>query len=321
MEESEKEIDVIKNKNLNLGEKMTIPQIQNPSVKQEQIHDILFNKEIGWQEIIYDLINTEQLDPWNIDIVILTNKYLEKIAEIEEADFFVSSKVLLAASLLLRIKSEILLNKYIRSIDDILFGSKELKKHSLERIELEEEIPELTLRSPIPRFKRVTLQELLESLSKAIKTENRRIEKEIINKSAFREAGISLPKRRMNITDKIKEIYEKLANYFDKNENHRISFTDFVGVEKEERIISFGPLLHLENQKKIWLNQEAHFSEIYIWLKDVYFKNNPDPFADLREELEEEIQELEKTDKSTRSRIEKINEEFENPLAEMFDED
>jgi len=49
------------------------------SPKQEQIHSILFNKEIGWQEIIYDLINTEQLNPWDIDITVLTNKYLEKI--------------------------------------------------------------------------------------------------------------------------------------------------------------------------------------------------------------------------------------------------
>jgi len=94
-------------------------------VKQQQIHDILFNREIGWQEIIYDLINTEQLDPWDINITLLTEKYLQKIERLEEADFFVSSKVLLAAALLLRIKSEILLNTYIKSIDEILFGKKE----------------------------------------------------------------------------------------------------------------------------------------------------------------------------------------------------
>ena len=292
---------------------------ENPSIKQEQIHDILFNREIGWQEIIYDLINTEQLDPWNIDIVILTNKYLEKISEIEEADFFVSSKVLLAASLLLRIKSEILLNKYIRSIDEILFGAKEGKKHVLERIDLDEEIPELTPRSPIPRFKRVTLKELLESLNKAIKTENRRIEKEIVNKSALREAGISLPKKRLNIKDKIRGIYVKLTTYFEKSQDKKISFTEFIGADKEEKIISFGPLLHLENQKKVWLHQEAHFEEIYIWLKHVYFKNNPDPFEGLRDEIEEEIKEFEKKDKSVKKRIEKINEEFKNPLAQMFD--
>jgi chromatin segregation and condensation protein Rec8/ScpA/Scc1 (kleisin family) len=49
------------------------------SIKQDQVHDLLFNREIGWQEIIYDLINTEQLDPWDINITVLTEKYLEKI--------------------------------------------------------------------------------------------------------------------------------------------------------------------------------------------------------------------------------------------------
>src|SRR4030042_5689592 len=123
--ESKKEEEIEKN------------SVQNGLVSQNQVQDLLFNKEIGWQEIIYDLINTEQLDPWDVDIVILTNKYLEKIQTLEETDFFISSKVLLAASLLLRIKSEILLNKYIKSIDDILFGRKdEQKRAGLERIEL-----------------------------------------------------------------------------------------------------------------------------------------------------------------------------------------
>jgi len=290
------------------------------SAKQNQIHDLLFNREIGWQEIIYDLINTEQLDPWDINIMVLTDKYLKKLADLEEADFFVSSKVLLAASLLLRIKSEILLNKYIKSIDEILFGSKEVKKYPLERIELDKEIPELTPRSPIPRFKKVTLQELLESLKKAVKTENRRIHKEIINRNALREGGIALPKKRISIKNKIKEVYQGLLVHFKENgDKKRVSFTEFIGKDKEERIISFGPLLHLENQKKVWLDQEAHFEEIYIWLKHVYFKNNPDPFADLKEELEEEIKELKKKDKTAKSRIQEINKEFENPLAELFD--
>ena len=286
------------------------------NVKQEQIHDILFNREIGWQEIIYDLINTEQLDPWNIDIIVLSEKYLEKMQEFEEADFFVSSKVLLAASLLLRIKSEILLNKYIKSIDEILFGQKEKREHVLERIELDEEIPELIPRSPIPRFRKVTLKELMDSLNKAIITENRRIKKEIINRNALRETGIVLPKRKFSIKNKIKEIYENLFSHFEKNKEHKkISFTKFVGSDRDKRIISFSPLLHLENQKKVWLEQETHFDEIYIWLKKTYLQHNPDPFADLKEELEKEIKEL---DSEKKKRLKKINKDFENPIGDKF---
>jgi segregation and condensation protein A len=272
--------------NLNLVVPATPTKI---NVKQEEIHDLLFSREIEWQDIIYDLINTEQLDPWDIDLVVLTEKYLQRINEMEERDFFVSSKVLLAASFLLRIKSEILLSKYIKSIDDILFGNKtEIKKSSFERIELEDEIPELIPRSPLPRFKKVTLKELLESLNKAIITENRRIKKEIVNKNALRESSISLPKRKFSIKDKIIEITARLENHFSsKEEFKRITFTELAGEEREKRIEHFSPLLHLENQKKIWLDQPAHFQEIHIWEKKNFWEKNGNPFQSLITELKE----------------------------------
>jgi len=256
------------------------------NAQQEQVHSVVFSKEIGWQEIIYDLINSEELDPWNVDITILTNKYLEKIQELEE-NYFVSSKVLLAAALLLRIKSEILLNKYIRSIDEILFGKKEKKANPLERIELDEEIPFLIPKSPLPRFRKVTLNELVESLNKAIITENRRIKKEIINNRTAIDASFSLPKRKFIITDKIREIYEILFGHLQKNENGFVPFSVLIGNEKEEKIYTFTSLLHLENQKKIWLHQDEHFGEINIWLKDVYFEKNPDLFKELKFESNE----------------------------------
>lgn len=292
---------------------------ENPkeNVKQEQIHDLLFGKELGWQEIIYDLINTEQLDPWNINITVLTNKYLEKIENLEEADFFVSSKVLFAAALLLRIKSEILLNKHIKSIDDILFGKKEETKYSMERIELDEEIPDLIPRSPIPRLRQVTLKELIDSLNKAIITENRRIKRVVINQNALREVGISMPKRKISIKDKIKEIYSRLFKHFDENqEKKKIAFSEFTRNNKEEKIISFYPLLQLESQKKVWMEQEGHFEEIFIWMKKTYLQHNPDPFADLKEDIEEQIQEM---DNEQLRRKKNINRFYDNPLHEMFE--
>lgn len=283
---------------------------EKSDAQQEQIQDLLFNREVGWQEIIYDLINTEQLDPWNIDLILLTGKYLEKIQKMEEADFFISSKVLLAATLLLKIKSEILLNKYIKSIDEILFGKEEKKKSILERIELDEEIPELIPRMPMPRFKQVTLKELMESLNKAITTENRRIKKEVMNKTALREAEFFMERRRFNIKDKITDIYKNLFNHFKENKgDKRVLFSEFIGKDKDERIMSFLPLLHLENQKKIWLEQPKHFEEIYIWMKETYLKHNPHPLEELKKELEKQIEEEMEKEEKKMKRIEKAKEE------------
>lgn len=293
---------------------------EKPKIHQDEIHKIIFSRELGWQEIIYDLINTEQLDPWDVNIIVLTDKYLVKIRELEEADFFISSKVLLAASLLLRIKSELLLNKYLKSIDEILFGRKEQKKSVLERIELDEEIPFLVPKSPIPRFRKVTLQELIDSLNKAIVTENRRIKKEIVNRNSLREIGISLPKKTYSIKDRIEAIYNRLTGHFNKSkETRKVTYSEFVGPEKEDKIISFSPLLHLENQKKVWLEQEKHFDEIDIWLQETYFKYNPNPFEELRKEVEKQLEEFEK--KGRKSKIKELNEAFENPLDNLIEED
>jgi len=295
------------------GENFNYVNQANPqkiNVKQEEIHDLLFSREIEWQEIIYDLINTEQLNPWDIDLIVLTERYFQRIQEMEERDFFISSKVLLAASFLLRIKSEILLNKYIKSIDDVLFGNKsEIKKYSFERIELEDDIPELIPRSPLPRFKKVTLAELLESLNKAIVTENRRIKKEIVNKNAFRESSISLPRRKFSIKDKILEITRLLEGHFNSKEDYKkITFTELAGTDREKRIEHFSPLLHLENQKKIWLEQAGHFEEIYIWEKSNYWKKNGNPFKDLITELKD-------------GTYEEISDEEFNKFAEKDDEE
>ncbi len=297
--------------------KKELPKTKNneKSVGQEQIHDIIFSREIGWQEIIYDLINTEQIDPWDINITFLTDRYLEKIKSLEEADFFISGKVLLAASLLLRIKSEILLNKYLKSIDEILFGKKEqVLKYVPEKIEFDETLPELVLKTPIPRFKRVTLQELMASLNKAIVTENRRIKKEIFRKNPLRDETFLIPRKKINIKNKIREIYMNLLSHLKETERKKISFSEFIGEKREEKIISFSPLLHLEHQKKIWLEQEIPFSDFHIWLNQTYMEHHKEIFSELKEEIEKTMEEM---DDEKKERLEKANKEFENPLEGM----
>lgn len=311
---------------------MNTETVSRAEVQQEQMHSLLFSRELGWQEIIYDLINTEQLDPWNIDIVVLTNKYLEKIMEMEENDFFVSSKVLLAASLLLRIKSEILLNRYMKSIDDILFNRRDESRKAFERLELDDGVPELIPRSPMPRFKKVTLQELMESLSKAIKTENRRIKKVIINKNALRESSISMPKgKTISIKDKIKEVFEKINKHLNSSISKKMKFEHLAGTEKDEKIACFYPILQLENNNKLWLEQEAHFDEIHIWLKEIYLKENGEPYADLYQRLEDDMEEeIEKDLKKEikrearklkkEERVEELKEELQEDSEELEEE-
>ena len=254
-------------------------------VGQEQIHDLLFDNRLSWQAIIYDLINSEQLDPWDIDLSVLSIKYIERVRKIEEANFFISSKVLLAASLLLRLKSELLLSRDLQSLDDILYGKKEEKKYAQERIELDEDIPDLVPRTPLPRYKKVSLQELIVALGRAISTEDRRDKKSLILKQYEMEAYLPLPKRLFNLQDKIKGLYSKIKGLFVDNDE-KIAFSQLSSVDPEERLLTFVSLLHLDNQQKVWLEQEGHFEEIWILLKEIYESKNKDLLQRLKEEVE-----------------------------------
>jgi len=284
--------------------------MENQKVGQEQIHNLLFGDQLSWQAIIHDLINSEKLDPWDIDISLLANKYLEKIKNFEEANLFVSSKVLFAASLLLRIKSEILLNYHLPSLDNILFGKKEGKKYTQERIELDEDVPELVQRTPIPRFRKVTLSELMSALGKAITTENRRIRKVVTARQQEIETAIAIPKSRINIKDKIREVYSNLKSIFS-NKEEKIPFSKLTNGNNEDKISTFVPLLHLDTQHKVFLEQEKHLEEIYIWMKQHHQKEFAEELEQMRKEAEIETakmlleEEQERSDKEENEDIKK----------------
>jgi len=239
-------------------------QKDQEKVGQDELYDLLIGKEASWQAIIYDLVKSEQLDPWDIDLAVLSRSYIEKIKELEEASLFVSSKILLAAAILLRIKSELLLKRYIRSLDEILFGKPEEKEK--ERVYIQLDDVDLLPRTPLPRLRKVTLQELMTALNKAMATEHRRIKKEILLRQAAREVAFEIPKIRINIRQKIREIYEKILRFFKTTRKEKLSFTQLAGTKREERISTFIPLLHLDNQEKVLLEQEQHFGEILISL-------------------------------------------------------
>ena len=236
-------------------------------INQDQFFNLITSEELSWQTIIYDLIKTEQLDPWDIDLGILSERYVEIITQLEEADFFISSKVLLACSLLLRLKSEILINDYIQNLDDALYGRKDEKRYELERIEIDEnELPILVPRTPMARNRKVTLKELMSALNKAIDTENRRIKREITGRQTAKNILKVLPRGvQIPLKVKVKNIFAIITNHIGEK-NNSMKFSHLAS-EREEKLASFVPILHLSNNGKIHLKQDNHFKEIHMALK------------------------------------------------------
>jgi len=233
----------------------------------DQIYELLINKdEITWQTLIYDLIRSEQLNPWDIDISILTKRYIETLKKLKEANFFISGKILLAAALLLKIKSEKFINEDFVNFDNLLYPQ------SLDELGLYDdapnpylnyEKPELTIRTPLARKRKVTINDLMSALQKALEVNKRKVMRRLREE----EITVPIPEKKIDISALIKNIYNKIVEFF-KYKKETLTFTKLVQSEKkEDKILTFIPLLHLDNEEKINITQNEPFGEIFIEIK------------------------------------------------------
>jgi len=235
---------------------------------EDKIYKMLIEEsEITWQSIIYDLIKKEEIDPWHINISILANKYIEKIKELKQHNFFISGKVLLASALLLRLKSHKFLTEHISNFDSFLYPPQdepeisELLDSMSEANEYrDEKIPSLIIKTPQERKRQVTLNELMGALEKALEIDYKR-EVRKRNYAVIRHA--ELPKNVRNIAEIIKNVYNTIVSMFKKNED--VTFSKLLPSEKrEDKLYTFLPLIFLETEGKINLEQEVPFGEIKV---------------------------------------------------------
>ncbi len=232
----------------------------------QKMFELLFQKdELTWQSVIYGLVRTEEMDPWDIDISLLANKYIETIKKLQSFDFQISGKMLLAAAILLNIKSTRLLSKDMGAFDNLI-NPQEIDidtDDGTENIDLTN-IPadRITLlpRTPQIRKRKVSIFDLVEALQKALEVKRRRILREI------NIPEVIIPERKVDIDKLIGELFIKIQKVF--NKDKKTTFKELLSSEqKEEKIYTFIPLLHLSNQRKIDLEQAEHFGDIHITIK------------------------------------------------------
>lgn len=233
---------------------------------QDRIFNMLFNEdEITWQNIIYDLVNTEQMNPWDVDISLISHKFIERLKTLKEMDFRISGKIVLASAILLKIKSNHLLVHDMGAFD-LLINSQEMDEDAfygeLEgRVERPKyETKALVPRTPQPRKRKISVYDLVGALEKAIEVQNRRV----INKSSA--PIVEIPQKSMDMSIVIKDVYGKIISFFRKSDN-KLTFNQLLPSDsREDKVLTFIPLLHLDNQRKIDLLQEQNFSEIEVKL-------------------------------------------------------
>ncbi len=206
-----------------------------------------------WKELLISLVETNKLDPWDIDISGIVDNYISVVREMRLMDLSVPANIIFAASVLLRLKSSTM----------PLFG--EVDEKGLEDVAPYErvipDVPELVPRSRHAPRRRVTLNELMEALEDALKIESRREE-------YFRVAETPLP-FVIDVSDmeeKMKSTYSMVLSNIDRYK--MVSFDSLSKLVDSESVLSylFVPLLFLAQEGKILLIQEVFFGEILIKL-------------------------------------------------------
>src|SRR3989344_4738215 len=211
----------------------------------DKVFQLLFDTdEVTWQTLLYELVKKEQMNPWDINISLLTKRYIETIKKLKELDFRISGKVLLAAAILLKIKSNRLLNEDLSEFDRLFTDSEEdiLEELGIEEPRAyDEEKHPLIPRTPQPRKRKVSVFDLVKALEKALEVKRRRV------LNSIPPMDVKIPKKTKDITQVIKEVYGKIKAFFTRQE--RLTFSQLVPSNtKEDKIYTFIPLLHLTNQ-------------------------------------------------------------------------
>ena len=233
---------------------------------QDQIYDMLMKRdEITWQSLIYELVRSEQMNPWDIDVGLLARRYLETLKKMKEMNFFISGKVVLASAILLKIKSYKLVEEDISNLDSILFKNEREYDVDLTEEESYEEREDLkvdlVLKTPHSRKRKVGIDDLIGALEKALEVDKRRI----VRRMREREIDVEIPEKKVDISKLIKNIFDRIKNALSKKEV--VMFSELIEDNKREnKIATFVPLIYLSNQQKVDLNQKEHFSDIEITL-------------------------------------------------------
>jgi segregation and condensation protein A len=242
--------------------------------------------------ILVELAQAGKIDPWDIDIVQLTDSFLGRVVELRKMDLRISSRTLLYSAILLRMKSSGIFGvekEEVGEFDSDFFDELDLPEPE------EFPVPKLPVRRVSTRP--VTLNELILELKKAEKTLSRKNEKALkVAEVHHLPAGSQLTTGDVldiahdeAISTRLALIWVRLAELF--MGQPVVIFSSFVEMS-EDRSMDYLSLLFLASNRKIWLFQNKLFGELYIYPGEksgFSTESNPPIFHEMRLESKGEF--------------------------------
>ena len=245
---------------------------------EQNIEKVLIDeKVVDGIEILVEMAKSGKIDPWNIDIADVTNKYLQKLVELKTNDLKLTGRTLFFAALLLRLKSDVLegINIFeeeleeseslaefedseddrdtlnysnVISLDEVLERRTSVKLHKSRVVTLEDLIKQLEFYEKIDR--RFALKNKQQKSTRKARSYENFTSEDIINMAHDEYIEKSMVK--------LQEILESLFITDDRIELSELTRT---GMDK---ISTYIALLFLAAQSRIDLVQDEFYSDLYV---------------------------------------------------------
>ena len=212
-------------------------------------------------EILVNLVREGEINPWNIDIVEITDKFLHHIEELERMDLRISGRTLHYAAILLRMKSNILVEEPVIEddswiddpdffdVDDYPVPKPPVRRHSQRSVTLDELILELEKAEVVERRKTIR--------KKARETI------ELARPTTEQVLGIA---HEEDIEGRLDSMRETLSSILE--DRTYIALSELLSGDRSNKLMTYISLLFLATNKEIWLEQEELFGELYIRYPD-----------------------------------------------------
>jgi segregation and condensation protein A len=221
--------------------------------QEENILKMIIEKQ-SWEEVLYQIVSIENINPWDVDLIKLTDNFLGYIKKLEQLDFRISAKIVFVSAVLLRLKADYL------SIFEEEETLEEVAQRPFVDLGIDPNLIQLGL--PMKRIpkRQVTLDELVTALKKALTV---RVKREI-RRRVWREQ-LQAQIGEEDITKRIETMMKQIDDLMEKLKKDKLEFKQIVGKWNKDQVVEhFIPLLHLEHNKKIKTEQEEFFKEIWI---------------------------------------------------------
>lgn len=233
--------------------------------------------------ILVDMVKQGKIDPWNIDILDVTEKYLQKMIELKSLNLRVASRTLLFASILCRLQSNVLAGLSLEDFQDdptdgleftddgfiAQYGDEDREFIPTSNVVSLDEALKRRTSVRLNRNRVVTLQDLIKQLEfyeklekrASIKNAQERAKRHVSNISRLTPNEIISMAHEEYIEESVLKLKDNLEQIFEHQDKIELNELQVLGLD---RISAYLALLFLSRDTDYELEQKVFYSDLYV---------------------------------------------------------